>query len=141
MIADPETINMVNKLQQHTLTCLPGFVQAGALEGLRGGDSSVQEMKKEFKARRDLIIPLLNEIDSISCEVPKGAFYAFFRMDNGKSSLENAEDLLKNAHVALTPGSAFGKAGEGYLRMSYAASQKSLRAGIAAIRSYAEGPQ
>ncbi len=141
MIADPDTIKMVNKLQQHTLTCLPGFVQAGALAGLKGGDSSILEMKREFKARRDMLIPMLNEIDTISCEVPKGAFYAFFRMDNGRSSLENAELLLKNVHVALTPGSAFGKAGEGYLRMSYAASREDLKAGVAAIASHVKGSQ
>lgn len=141
MVADPNTIEMVNKLQQHTLTCLPGFVQAGAVAALKGGDSTVEPMRREFKARRDLVIPLLNEIDDITCEVPKGAFYAFFRMDNGKSSTENAELLLKHAQVALTPGSAFGKAGEGYQRMSYAASRDDLKAGIAKIRSFMKGSQ
>jgi aspartate/methionine/tyrosine aminotransferase len=137
MVASKETIKMVNKLQQHSLTCLPQFVQMGAIAALKNGDKCVREMKEEFKARRDLLIPMLNEIDGVSCEVPKGAFYAFFKMDQGFKSMDLAEMLLYKAHVALTPGSAFGSAGDGYLRMSYAASRENLEEGAKRIGEFA----
>ena len=136
MVASKETIIMVNKLQQHSLTCLPPFVQKGALAALQNGTHCVEKMRDEFKARRDLLIPMLNEIDGISCEMPKGAFYAFFKMDKGFKSMDLAEMLLYKAHVALTPGSAFGSAGDGFLRMSYAASRENLEEGVKRIAEF-----
>ncbi len=94
-------------------------------------------MRNEFKSRRDLIIPMLNEIPGISCESPKGAFYAFFKVEaGGLNDVQLAERLLKEAHVALIPGSSFGEAGRGYLRMSYAASQEALEKGIGNIGKF-----
>ena len=139
MVASKETIGMVNKFQEHSLTCLPGFVQKAAVAALQTGDGYVEEMRREFKGRRDMLIPKLNEIDGVTCEVPKGAFYAFMRMDTGMSSARTAEALLNDAHVALTPGSAFGRMGEGYQRMSYAASRKNLEEGIARIAKFMKG--
>lgn len=136
MVATKETIRMVNKLQQHSLTCLPPFVQMGGLAALRNGKECVDKMRDEFRARRDILIPMLNEIDGISCEMPKGAFYAFFKMDVGFKSMDLAEMLLYKAHVALTPGSAFGSAGDGYLRMSYAASRDDLVEGAKRIGEF-----
>ncbi|MGA1872476.1 MAG: pyridoxal phosphate-dependent aminotransferase [Thermoplasmatota archaeon] len=136
MVADKDTIKMINKLQQHSLTCLPAFVQMGALAALKQGEGCVESMRDEFKARRDLLIPMLNEIEGVTCEVPKGAFYAFFRMDMGFGSMDLAEMLLYKAHVSLTPGSAFGSAGEGYLRMSYAASREDLTEGVRRIDNF-----
>ncbi|OYT46692.1 aspartate aminotransferase [Thermoplasmatales archaeon ex4484_6] len=136
MVASKETIKMVNKLQQHSLTCLPPFVQMGALAALENGSSCIDDMKEEFRKRRDMLIPLLNEIDGVSCEMPKGAFYAFFKMDTGFKSMDMAEMLLYKAHVALTPGSAFGSAGDGFMRMSYAASRENLREGAKRIAEF-----
>ncbi|MBN1390057.1 MAG: pyridoxal phosphate-dependent aminotransferase [Candidatus Thermoplasmatota archaeon] len=136
MVADKETVKMVNKLQQHSLTCLPAFVQMGALAALREGDECVRTMKEEFRARRNMVIPMLNEIDGVSCEMPRGAFYAFFRTDLGIPSMELADMLLQKAHVSLTPGSAFGTAGESYMRMSYAASRDELTEGIGRIARF-----
>ncbi len=136
LVATKETVKMVNKLQQHSLTCLPQFIQMGAIAALKNGDECVGKMRQEFKCRRDLLIPLLNEMDGISCEVPKGAFYAFFKMDVGFKSMDLAEMLLYKAHVALTPGSAFGSAGDGFLRMSYAASREDLIEGAKRIGEF-----
>lgn len=136
MIASKETIRMVNKLQQHSLTCLPEFVQRGAIAALRNGDDSINAMKMEFKKRRDVLIPMLNEVDGITCEMPKGAFYAFFNMDLGFKSMDLAEMLLYKAHIALTPGSAFGSAGDGFMRMSYAASMEDLEEGAKRIAEF-----
>ena len=139
IIGNTEFIDSVNKLQQHSLTCLPGFVQKAALEALKGGAGSVEMMRREFLERRNMLIPMINSIPGLSCEVPKGAFYAFFRADLGMDSMELSERLLEEAHVAMTPGSAFGQAGEGYMRMSYAASRKDITEGMRRIKLFTEG--
>jgi aspartate aminotransferase len=134
LIAPPDIFKEVKKLQEHSLTCTTSFAQHGALAALTGPQKCVDDMVKEFKIRRDLTIKLLNEIDGFSCNVPEGAFYAFIAYEFAKNSNDMAAFLLENAGVALTPGSGFGKAGEGYLRMSYAASQKQIKKGISKIK-------
>jgi len=138
-VGSKEAIKMVNKLQQHSLTCLPPFIQMGAVAALEGGDERVREMVVEFQKRRDFLIPLLNRIDGISCEVPKGAFYAFFKIDIGFNSVDLADMLLYKAHVALTPGSAFGSMGAGHMRMSYAASMDEIKEGVKRIEDFVDG--
>lgn len=141
IIANEEIVKMLNKIMQHSLTCIPHFIQMGALAGLtalENGDDSVIRMRDEFHRRRDMIIPRLNEIEGISCETPKGAFYAFFKMDIGFNSMDLAEMLLYKAHVAVTPGSAFGSAGSNYIRMSYAASMEDLEEGVSRIKKFSD---
>jgi aspartate aminotransferase len=87
-------------------------------------------MKAELKERRDLVYDLLSEIPSLHSPMPKGAFYMFPSYDQKISSEKMAEYLLKEAHVAITPGSAFGPAGEGHFRLSYAASRQDLIEGM-----------
>jgi aspartate aminotransferase len=136
LVANDESVKMLNKIMQHSLTCLPPFVQMGALEAIRHGEEDIIKMREEFRKRRDMVIPRLNEIDGITCEMPKGAFYAFFKMDIGFNSMDLAEMLLYKAHVAVTPGSAFGSAGSNYIRMSYAASMDDLDEGIKRIEKF-----
>ncbi|MDG6224797.1 MAG: pyridoxal phosphate-dependent aminotransferase [Candidatus Thermoplasmatota archaeon] len=138
LIADREIIKMVNKLQQHSLTCLPGFIQQAAVTALSESES-VEAMRKEFMERRDMLVPLINSIPGLSCETPQGAFYAFFKADLGYDSMTLSEMLIDRANVALTPGSAFGEGGEGYLRMSYAASREDIAEGMRRIKEVAEG--
>lgn len=138
LVADREIIKMVNKLQQHSLTCLPGFIQQAAVAAFSEGES-VEAMRKEFRERRDMLVPLINSIPGLSCEIPQGAFYAFFKADLGYDSMTLSEMLIDRAHVALTPGSAFGEGGEGYMRMSYAASREDIVEGMRRIKEFAEG--
>ncbi len=139
MVAPKEAIKMVNKLQQHSLTCMPHFIQMAAVAALEHGRDPVMKMRDEFQKRRDILIPLLNEIDGVSCEVPKGAFYAFFKIDAGFNSMDLADMLLYKAHVALTPGPAFGTMGAGHMRMSYAASRENIIEGVHRISDFVDG--
>ncbi len=136
MVGKKEIMRMVNKLQQHSITCLPPFIQMGAVAALKCGNQCILDMRDEFQQRRDLLIPLLNEIPGVSCEVPQGAFYAFFKMDLGFKSMDLAEMLLYKSHVALTPGSAFGSAGDEFMRMSYASSRENLIEGVKRIGDF-----
>jgi aspartate/methionine/tyrosine aminotransferase len=80
-----------------------------------------------FRQRRDLMVDGLNAIPGVRCPVPQGAFYVFPNVEAfGRSSDELADYLLEEAGVAVLPGTAFGRNGEGYLRLSYANSRENI---------------
>jgi aspartate/methionine/tyrosine aminotransferase len=95
-------------------------------------------MLAEFKERRDIIIKLLNASGHFECRTPSGAFYVFPKYKADIPSEKFAENLLTKAKVAVTAGSAFGKAGEGHIRISYAASRENIKEGVRHIVSSLE---
>ena len=116
-----EVIREMGKAHLSTSLCASSFSQEAAAFALSGNvEKDVERMRKEYNRRRKLIVSRLNEIEGFDCVEPKGAFYAFPRFDFNMSSLEFAEWLLKNAKVAVVPGTEFGSKGEGFVRMSYA---------------------
>ncbi|WP_455391555.1 pyridoxal phosphate-dependent aminotransferase [[Eubacterium] cellulosolvens] len=129
-VAPKPILDGIAKIQQHSITSCTSFVQKAAVVALTEPSSSIEEMVNEFKARRDLIIKGLNDIDGISCFTPKGAFYAFFKFDYDITSEEFTNYVLEHGGLVLTPGSAFGSGGEGFVRMSYAASRDNLEKGF-----------
>ena len=84
--------------------------------------------------RRDLALDLISEIPGMECNVPNGAFYLFPKYSVDMPSAKLAEVLLREGHVAVTPGTAFGPAGEGHFRVSYAASEEQIREGLDRIK-------
>jgi aspartate/methionine/tyrosine aminotransferase len=96
-------------------------------------------MVKEFRARRDLVMKELAQIDGVSTYRPNGAFYVFPKVKTTMDSATLAERILKETSVAVTPGSAFGAAGEGHLRISYAASRETITEGVRRIGKVLEG--
>jgi len=117
------------KIQQHSVSHPTSFVQYAGIEALKGDQQPVYEMTAEFRIRRDLVIDELSKI-GIKCRKPRGAFYAFIDVSKYGTSIEVTERLLRDAYVAVTPGSAFGPNGEGYVRLSYAASREQIANGI-----------
>jgi aspartate aminotransferase len=97
-------------------------------------------MYEAFAERRDLVVDRIADIDGLSAPRPEGAFYAFLDPDVDADSLSFAKYLLREHGVVLAPGSGFGTAGEGRLRLSFAASKERLRTGLdriaAGIASY-----
>lgn len=133
-IAPADDIKAINKLQSHSISCAVSFVQQAAVEAIRGPQQSKYDMVAEFQRRRDLILDLIDEIPGMECNVPKGAFYVFPRYNKDVPSAKLAEILLKEGHVAVTPGTAFGPGGEGCIRISYAASEDQIREGVGRIK-------
>jgi aspartate aminotransferase len=117
------------KIQQHTISNATSFVQRAGIEALNGDQGTLRAMVAEFQIRRDLIINGLARI-GIKCTLPKGAFYAFPKIAQYGTSEKVTEQLLRDASVAVTPGSAFGPNGEGYVRLSYATSREDIVKGI-----------
>ncbi|MBI0584453.1 MAG: pyridoxal phosphate-dependent aminotransferase [Methanomassiliicoccus sp.] len=124
----------LNVLQTHSLTCVTSFVQKAGVEALNGPQESVGKMVAEFRARRDLVMSLIDEIPTLNCPKPPGAFYLFPSYDHDMSSEDMASYLLEKAHVAVTPGSAFGPSGERHVRISYACSREDIIEGMRRIK-------
>ena len=104
------------------MLCAPITAQKAAIEALRNGAVERERMVDQYNQRRRVIVSGLNRI-GLPCVEPKGAFYAFPSITGtGMSSEEFCEALLKEEKVAVVPGNAFGKTGEGYIRCSYASS-------------------
>ncbi|BAA30477.1 pyridoxal phosphate-dependent aminotransferase [Pyrococcus horikoshii] len=121
-------IERMVKFQMYNATCPVTFIQYAAAKALKDERSwkAVEEMRKEYDRRRKLVWKRLNEM-GLPTVKPKGAFYIFPRIrDTGLTSKKFSELMLKEARVAVVPGSAFGKAGEGYVRISYATAYEKL---------------
>lgn len=134
-VASEDDIKALNKLQSHSISCAVSFVQKASVEAITGPQESRDAMVKEFRKRRDLALDLISEIPQLECKVPNGAFYLFPKYSMDMPSAKLAEILLTDAHVAVTPGSAFGPGGEGFFRISYAASEDNIREGISRIKT------
>ncbi len=116
------------KIHQYAIMCAPTTSQYAAVEALRSGDRDVEMMRESFDERRRFLVHTLREA-GLECFEPSGAFYVFPNIKSlGMSSDEFAEELLNQEKVAVVPGTAFGKSGEGFIRVSYAYSIDELKA-------------
>lgn len=139
----------VARLETNSESCTATFTQIAAIEALTGPQDATIAMIQEFKQRRDMIVAGLNEIDGISCLMPKGAFYVFPNVTEAcrKLGLADAKQLqhklLYDGNVAVLPRSSFGIRNEGetdeYLRLSYATSRADIAEGLRRIKAVIEG--
>lgn len=134
-VADPETIKAMTLVLASTTSNVTAAVQIAAVEALRGSQQCVADMNAEYWKRRDILVQGLNEVKGMSCITPEGAFYAFANIkETGMTSKQVAIKLLEDVQVVTTPGDAFGPAGEGYLRFSFAASEEDIREALTRIK-------
>ena len=128
----------ITRLMTNSNSCTASFTQIAGIEAIRGDQSSVERMRNEFQARRDVFVAGLNRIKGFSCRMPKGAFYVFPNITKtGWTSKKLADALLEQAGVACLSGTAFGEFGEGYLRFSVANSLENLSKALASIELWA----
>ncbi len=129
-----EIAQHITKLVVNSTSCLAGFTQMACIEALTGPQEEVKKRVEQFRIRRDEIVDGLNSIPGLKCLKPQGAFYVFPNIrEFGKSSGEMADYLLQEAGVATLGGNAFGRYGEGYLRISYANSLKNIEEAVVRI--------
>jgi aminotransferase len=123
----------MRKVHQYTIMSAPTMAQAAAVAALRHGEGAVQEMVAEYDRRRRLIVGGLNSLGLPTFE-PRGAFYAFPRIsDSGMDDNEFSERLLLEEKVAVVPGSAFGRAGAGFVRCCYATDYEKIEQALERI--------
>jgi aminotransferase len=126
LCAPQELCDAALKIHQYVMLCAPVMGQVAAFEGIRRGEDEKDRMVQEYRVRRNLFVEGLNRI-GLRCHLPEGAFYAFPSVQKtGLSDLEFAEQLLKEEHVAVVPGSVLGQGGENHCRCAYAVSRKDL---------------
>jgi aminotransferase len=131
-----EIIAGMTKIHQYTMMCVSITSQMAACEALQIGRASIEEMKREYRRRREFMVKGLNRI-GLECHNPQGAFYVFPSVkSSGLNALEFSQQLLKEQKVAVVPGTAFGKSGEGYVRMSYASSYDNLKEALSRIELF-----
>ena len=128
-----DVIDAMMKIHQYGIMSAPTLSQAAGVEAMDHGDKDVDRMRREYKKRRDYLVPALNEL-GIRTVMPKGAFYIFSDIrSTGLGDDEFALKLLKEFGVAVVPGSAFGAYGAGFVRMSYATSLEKIRLAVERI--------
>ena len=129
-----EIIELMMKIHQYTMLCAPTVAQYSAMKFVEC-EKYVKEMVEEYDRRRRLLVKGLNELPGVSCIMPKGAFYAFPNIrKTGLSSKDFATKLLKEAGVAVVPGTSFGESGEGYVRCSYSVSRDVILEALGRMR-------
>ena len=128
-----DVIDAMMKIHQYGIMSAPTLSQAAGVEAMNRGDKDVARMRREYRRRRDYLVPALNAI-GLRTMMPKGAFYVFSDVSStGLSDEDFALRLLKEHQVACVPGSAFGASGAGFVRMSYATSMEKIRVAVGRI--------
>jgi aspartate aminotransferase len=134
MLGPAPVVRAVEIIQSHATSNPTSFAMIGALEALRSAEPSVKVMIAEYAARRELLIPRLNELPGFVCRPPDGSFYAFphvaacYGPGRGEDSTAFTEFLLEKARVAVVPGAAFGS--DEHIRISFACSRETLAEGL-----------
>lgn len=124
--ASPLPLEAMMKVHQYIMMSAPTAAQYAAIEALRSGEEDVRGMVAEYDRRRRMIVRRLGQMGLPTVE-PRGAFYAFPDIrSTGLNDLEFSERLVEEERVAVVPGSAFGEAGAGFVRVCYAADYASL---------------
>lgn len=120
-----------------TVACVNAPYQYAGAYALRSCDAEALEMREKFRRRKDLIVAGIRSIPGMTCLDPAGTFYLWVNIKAlGMQSEAFCFDLLDKAHVAIVPGTGFGEAGEGYVRITYAASEDMLSRGLERIERY-----
>lgn len=137
MCAPKAITAQLGKIHQFTVTSTTTNAQAAATEALKNGLDDAQVMKREYQEQRDYLYDALNDLGFQSAK-PEGAFYLFSKIPAGlpQNSMAFCRELAHEARVALIPGSSFGPGGEGYVRISYAASMADLKTAVTRLRTY-----
>ena len=129
-------LQLMVKIHQYAIMSAPTMSQYAAVEALRHCRSSVAEMREEYNLRRRFLVDALNKM-GLDCFEPEGAFYVFPSITStGMTSEEFCETLLQKERVAVVPGDAFGKSGEGHVRISYSYSINYLKEALKRIQRF-----
>lgn len=129
-------IKQMTKIHQFAIMSAPTTSQFAAIEAIRAGNEDISDMRFDYDIRRTFIVSEFRKM-GLSCFEPEGAFYAFPCIKStGLSSEEFCERLLREKHVAVVPGNAFGACGEGFVRVSYCNSMKNLKKATALIKEF-----
>ena len=136
VLANEVWTKAMNKIHQYVIMSAPTGAQYGAIEAMRHCDNEIEEMRKAYMLRRNYIVKAFNDL-GLHTFTPQGAFYVFPCIKStGMTSDQFCEELLKDQLVACVPGTAFGEAGEGFIRVSYAYSIEQIKEATSRIKKF-----
>ena len=118
------------KLIEYNNSCSPAFVQHAGLAAITQGEPTVRHFRERLRQARDFLVGELSQLPGIETAAPPGAMYAFFRVQGLTDSLSFCKRLVHEARLGLAPGSAFGPAGNGFVRWCFAADEERLAEGV-----------
>ena len=137
----PALIRQMKKIHQYAIMCAPTTAQYAAIEALKNGDPSIEDMTKEYNRRRRVLVDGFRKM-GLDCFEPLGAFYVFPCIKStGISSEEFCEQLLISEKVLTVPGNAFGECGEGFIRACYASSMENIVEALKRIERFVKSLQ
>jgi aspartate aminotransferase len=128
--ASEATIRTMYKAAEFITSNPAAMVQQAGMVALRDGEPYVRDLRDHYARRRAQVKAALTAISGVSLADPQGAFYAFFKLDGLTDSTAFTASLVRDTGLALTPGVAFGEAGEGYVRLCFAASEQTVADGL-----------
>jgi aspartate/methionine/tyrosine aminotransferase len=140
MSAEP-TIKLMTKLQEFVVANPSAMVQRAGITALRDGEPYIAEIRERYSRQRQLVLDTLETIPGLTLPVPMGGFYAFPEIHGLTDSLAFAKRQLLETRVGMAPGIAFGAAGEGYMRLCFAASDAVLVPALQCFREFVESGQ
>lgn len=131
-----DIIKQMTKIHQFCIMCAPTTSQYAAVEALKNGDKDIAMMKEAYDERRRYLLDRFKKM-GMPCFTPRGAFYVFPDIRSfGMSSEEFCLKLLEEEKVVVVPGDAFGKSGEGFVRVSYAYSLEDLKRALDRVENF-----
>ena len=137
VLAPKEVIATMTKFQENICACAPLPSQYAAIQALSGEGDYSSHMVETFRHRRDLLVEKIREIPGLSCNVPEATFYLMVNISaTGMKSEEFAIELLKNAHVALVPGIAYGNSCDKYVRIAFTLDEDKILEGVRRIKEF-----
>jgi aspartate/methionine/tyrosine aminotransferase len=140
---NPEMATYLERLACNDTSCVNTMAQFAAIEAVSGPQDEVKKMLDEYKARRDLMVGLVNEIPGMKCHSPKGAFYLMVNVRElldklGITAAELCDRIMKEAHVLILPGTVFGLFGDDFVRFSYVSTREMIVEGLGRIKKFIE---
>lgn len=128
--ASKDVSRQIFKVHDSIVTCPTAVSQYAAIAAIDGSQKDVQFFRKEFQKRRDIVIKKLKETNKLSAQIPEGGYFAFVKVNANIDDYELCVRLIKEAKVAVVPGSAFGAGGNGHIRISFGCEEEQLKKGL-----------
>ncbi len=137
IVARPETVKLISRTHDALVGCVAKISQRAALAAISGPQEIVSKYQHILQRRREVICKKLDTLTNfLTFAKPQGAYYIFPKLQNSRSSEEISEKILKTVNVAVVPGVAFGKTGEGHIRISYAVDDQILDEGLDRLANF-----
>ena len=134
-VGNAEMIDALRRVKSNLDSGIPQAIQYAAIEALTGPQDCIQEHNAIYQKRRDLVVDMLNSI-GLEAEPPKASLYVWAKVPQGYTSVEFTNDLLEKIGVVVTPGTGYGKSGEGYIRVSLTTPDAGLVKGLSRLAGW-----